>query len=145
MNCLKLGFEQHLKQTVKSPKRSLPNLASVFIWARYISLISPQGESLLRAGNYVTSGANGIFVPGVNKVEEIEILAASIDAPLNVMSLPNLTDVASLNHLGVKRFSIGNALSDATTCFIEEKAHSLLTQQNTASLYDNNPVKTTFK
>lgn len=119
-----------------------------FINARidtYFQLENPLNETINRAVDYVGAGASGVFVPGVSQGNEIKQLVDAIDAPLNVMSLPNLTDVASLNELGVKRFSVGNALSDATTAFIEQQCSQILTQQNTAGLYDIGKVKTVFK
>ena len=122
--------------------------ADFFINARidtYFQLENPLSETMSRARKYFISGANGIFVPGLNNSDEIEQVVGSTEAPLNVMSLASLTDVDSLNKLGVKRFSIGNALSDATTAFIEQKSSQILTQQNTASLYESCEVKTVFR
>ena len=50
-----------------------------------------------------------------------------------------------LNELGVKRFSIGNALSDSVIAFIEQQAQQVLSSQNTTSLYQHEDVKTQFK
>jgi len=119
-----------------------------FINARidtYFQLEHPLDETILRANQYYKSGANGIFVPGLCQSEEIKQIASAIKAPLNVMSLPNLTDAKSLNQMGVKRFSIGPALSNATTAFIERSAREVLTLENTKGLYDNCEVKTVFK
>jgi len=122
--------------------------ADFFINARtdtYLQCESPLAETRVRATAYVGCGASGIFVPGLSQDSEIEELATLIKAPLNVMSLPQLTDVGQLHSLGVKRFSIGNALSDATTVFIEQQARQLLTQANTKSLYQNGEVTTQFR
>ena len=119
-----------------------------FINARvdtYFQLKDPLNETISRSMNYVSSGANGIFVPGLSQSDEIKEIVNAINAPINVMSLPGLADVASLNELGVKRFSIGNALSDATTAFIEQQSHQILELQNTSGLYDNSIVKTVFR
>lgn len=119
-----------------------------FINARidtYFQLKDPQRETIDRAIDYVASGANGIFVPGISQSHDIEDLVNAIDAPLNVMSLPKLTDANQLNELGVKRFSTGNALSDATTAFIELQSRQLLSLKNTESLYLNGEVKTQFR
>lgn len=75
-------------------------------------------DTLERSKHYIESGADGIFVPGIQSSEEIRALAAAINVPLNVMSLPGLTDADTLYQLGVRRFSIGNALADANTAFI---------------------------
>jgi len=119
-----------------------------FINARidtYFQLDNPVDETIIRANQYHNSGANGIFVPGLSQNEEIKQVVSAIIAPLNLMSLPNLTDVNSLNQLGVKRFSIGPSLSNATTAFIESSAREVLALQNTKSLYNNCEVKTVFR
>jgi 2-methylisocitrate lyase-like PEP mutase family enzyme len=119
-----------------------------FINARidtYFQLKKPLQETIERAVSYVCKGADGIFVPGLNQSSEIKEVAKAIDAPLNLMSLPNLTNIDTLYELGVKRFSLGNSLSDATTAFIEQRAREILSSKNTASLYDNSGVKTEFR
>jgi len=122
--------------------------SDVFINARidtYFQLDEPLIETKNRSKAYVESGANGIFVPGVFFNEDIKIIVDSIDAPLNVMSLPNLTDVALMEKLGVKRFSTGPAFSNTVINFIERTSKSLLAQQSTASLYKNIDIQTVFK
>ncbi|WDE11553.1 isocitrate lyase/PEP mutase family protein [Thalassomonas haliotis] len=119
-----------------------------FINARtdtYLQLEQPLAQTISRGQAYIDSGASGLFVPGLSQAEDIRAVVAAIKAPLNVMSLPNLTDVEVLQQLGVKRFSIGNALSDAAIAFIESQADRLLTQKNSAGLYDHCEVKTAFK
>jgi len=122
--------------------------AEFFINARidtYLQKENPLNETIERATDYVSSGANGIFVPGLCANDEIERLVTSIDAPLNLMSLPNLTDINSLNELGVKRFSIGPVFSNAVISFIEESTRILFTEQNTKKLHANCNVTTSFK
>jgi len=119
-----------------------------FINARidtYFQLQEPQSETIERANAYVNSGANGVFVPGINQSHDIKALVEAIDAPINVLSLPDLTDVTLLNALGVKRFSIGNALSDSVIAFIEQQSQQVLSSQNTTSLYKHEEIKTQFK
>lgn len=118
-----------------------------FINARtdtYLQLEHPFEETISRAKQYIESGANGIFVPGLAQEDDIKKIVESINVPLNLMSLPHLTDVESLNNLGVKRFSIGNSLSDATTAFIEQQSQQIFTNKNTKNLYAHNGVKTVF-
>ncbi len=121
-----------------------------FINARtdtYLQKKNPLNETIERSIDYVSSGADGIFVPGICESDEIKKLVDAIDAPLNVMSLPNLTDIntSRLNELGVKRFSLGSAFSDATVSFIEESARMLFTKQNTGKLYTGCDIRTLFK
>jgi len=119
-----------------------------FINARidtYFQLSDPLNETISRAAAYVNSGADGIFVPGLSQSDEIKQLVNTIDAPINLLSLPDLADSNKLNELGVKRFSIGNGLSDAVTAFIEAQSHHMLTHKTTENLYTKDPIRTIFR
>jgi 2-methylisocitrate lyase-like PEP mutase family enzyme len=65
--------------------------------------------TLERAKHYVDAGADGIFVPGVRKEDEIAALADTLPVPLNVLFLPGLS-VPRLAELGVARISTGSLL-----------------------------------
>lgn len=93
-------------------------------------------ETIERAKAYVESGASGIFVPGIMKDNEIREIAHEVKAPLNVLSLPGLTNCQKLQKLGVKRFSFGNALSDKVIAFLEKNASTLLELNDTSNLYE---------
>ncbi|MFM9280752.1 isocitrate lyase/PEP mutase family protein [Paenibacillus jiagnxiensis] len=103
----------------------------------YFQLEAPFNETIDRAKAYVESGASGIFVPGVTEDDEIQQIAAQVKAPLNILSLPNLTSCNKLKELGVKRFSFGNALSDKIIACLEDNAAKLLELQDTSHLYEN--------
>lgn len=60
-----------------------------------------------------------------------------ISAPLNVLSLPGLTNCHKLKELGVRRFSFGNALSDKVIAYIEKNAQELVRLMDTSHLYEN--------
>jgi len=108
-----------------------------FINARtdtYFLLDNPLSETINRSKAYLESGANGIFVPGLSSDEDISNLIGAVNAPINVMSLPHLTDIKHLEKLGVKRFSTGPALSNAVISFIESESKLLLNQQRTEGL-----------
>lgn len=102
----------------------------------YFQRENPLLETIDRAKAYVESGASGIFVPGVTNDEEIKEMAFSVNAPLNVLSLPSLTDYNKLKELGVKRFSFGNALSDKIIAFLEKNAAQILEFKDTSHLYE---------
>jgi 2-methylisocitrate lyase-like PEP mutase family enzyme len=137
-------------EVIKSIRTKLDEhgYSDFFINARidtYFQLQDPQNETIERAHAYVNNGANGVFVPGVNQSHDIKELVEAIDAPINVLSLPDLIDCTLLNELGVRRFSIGNALSDSVIAFIEQQAQQVLRNQNTTSLYQHEAIKTQFK
>jgi len=118
-----------------------------FINARidtYIQNENPFDETIKRANAYVSSGANGVFVPSLFQLDEIEKMVKSIQAPLNIMSLPYLTECDDLNKMGVKRFSTGYAFSDAVISFIEKMASGLYAKRETKDLYTDHRISTSF-
>ncbi|PAQ14092.1 carboxyphosphonoenolpyruvate phosphonomutase [Bacillaceae bacterium SAOS 7] len=96
----------------------------------------PLMETIERAKAYVESGASGIFVPGLKEFEEIKEITMNVNAPLNVLSLPALTNCNKLKELGVRRFSFGNALSDKVMAYLEKNADELLAYMDTSHLYE---------
>lgn len=89
-------------------------------------------ETIDRAKAYAESGTSGIFVPGLSADEEIKEIVFHVNAPLNILSLPGLTNGTKLKELGVKRFSFGNALSDKMISLLEMNAAHLLECSDTA-------------
>ncbi|KGR85497.1 isocitrate lyase/PEP mutase family protein [Lysinibacillus odysseyi] len=102
----------------------------------YFQRQNPLMETIERAKAYVVSGASGIFVPGLKEDDEIKEIVLHVNAPLNVLSLPELTNCHKLKELGVKRFSFGNTLSDQVIDYIEKSAGELLASMDTAYLYE---------
>lgn len=102
----------------------------------YFQMLEPFSETIERAKFYVESGASGIFIPGLVDEEEIKAITSNIDAPINLLSLPGLTDCHKLKEIGVKRFSFGNALSDKIIAYLKMNASQILKEQNTACLYE---------
>ena len=102
----------------------------------YLQKENPLLETIERGRAYVDSGASGIFVPGVTSDEDIAEISSKIKAPLNVLSLPGLTNCNKLKELGVRRFSFGNALSDKVIAFMEMNTAQLFALKDTAHLYE---------
>ncbi|WP_422082164.1 isocitrate lyase/PEP mutase family protein [Ulvibacterium sp.] len=117
-----------------------------FINARIDTYIQGKGafETIARAKAYVESGVNGVFVPCLHQADEIKQIVKAIDAPLTVIALPNLTNLEHLTLLGVKRYSIGNALSDAVIAYTEKLAMEVRDSRNSAVLFEHAKVETIF-
>jgi len=100
-------------ETLSAIKQGLSDQdVEMFINVRSDVCLLNAGDSLeavlARLNTYQNSGADGLFVPGLTDTHHIQTIVNAQQVPLNVMSLPNLTDVESLRALGVKRFSMGN-------------------------------------
>ena len=78
-------------------------------------------ETIKRADLYKKAGANGLFVPCITALSEIENIVRHIELPLNVMCMPELTSFKALGKSGVKRISMGNVVFDNQTQYLTEQ------------------------
>lgn len=102
----------------------------------YFQKENPLTETIERGNIYVESGASGIFVPGVTSESDIRAIATQVAAPLNVLSLPGLTNGKLLREWGVRRLSFGNALYDKMAADLENTATHLFETTDTRSLHE---------
>jgi len=104
----------------------------------YLRNLAPEGERvaevLKRAALYKQAGANGLFVPGICKVEEIKAVVAGAGLPVNVMDWPGVPPVEELHQLGVARFSAGSGISQALWAVAADMAKSFLATGNAGPL-----------
>jgi len=72
-------------------------------------------DTIKRLQGFQEAGADVLFAPGLTTAEDISAVVRSVDRPVNVvMGLRNSRlSVAELSRLGVKRISVGSALSRA--------------------------------
>jgi 2-methylisocitrate lyase-like PEP mutase family enzyme len=102
-----IAAEQHAAK-ITAIKRRCPDL---FVNARIDSYWLAQDATveatLDRAAAYLAAGADGIFIPGVTDPVELRELTGHIDAPVNVLVVPELS-LTDLAELGVRRVSTGS-------------------------------------
>lgn len=87
-------------------------------------------ETEKRIQLYEKSGAEGIFIPGIEKKGDIKNVIDYIKLPVNVMCMPNLPDFKKLKELGVKRISMGNFLFDHMYNGFEKTLKSVIVSQS---------------
>jgi 2-methylisocitrate lyase-like PEP mutase family enzyme len=92
------------------------------------------GDTIMRLQAYQEAGADVLYAPGLSSREEIAAVVGSVDRPVNVlMGLQGVQlTLADLSALGVKRVSVGSALSRvAVGAFLraaqEMRAHGTFT------------------
>jgi 2-methylisocitrate lyase-like PEP mutase family enzyme len=83
-------------------------------------------ETKKRIQLYQNAGANGIFIPCIEKGNDIKTIVDSTSLPINVMCMPNLPNFETLTKLGVKRISMGNFLFDKMYNKFEESLQTVL-------------------
>lgn len=131
-------------EVLLSPRRQAERIAAaraaavaagtdLFINARtdvYLFQVGPEAsrfdEVVRRAQLYLGVGADGIFVPGVADGPTLGRLAAAIAAPVNAMVGPGAPDTAELYRLGIRRASLGPAITLAVAGQIRRVAAEVL-------------------
>jgi 2-methylisocitrate lyase-like PEP mutase family enzyme len=84
-------------------------------------------DTIARLQAFQLAGADVLFAPGLRTKEDIATVVRSVDRPVNViMGLPGeQLSLAELSELGVKRVSVGSALSRAALGEFLRAAHEL--------------------
>lgn len=75
--------------------------------------ISNLKDTISRLQAYQLAGADVLFAPGINTIDQIKTILSNTDKPLNVLvGLPNFNiSIETLKELGVQRISIGALLA----------------------------------
>jgi len=68
-------------------------------------------DTIKRLQAYQEAGADVLYAPGLNTASDIRSVIASVDRPVNVLTVRGLPPVAELAELGVARISVGGAFS----------------------------------
>ncbi|OIQ26526.1 isocitrate lyase/phosphoenolpyruvate mutase family protein [uncultured Vibrio sp.] len=138
--------ERHLSdstafaQTLESVRELLSNAdVDVFINVRsdafLLNVDNALDVSIARVGQYQQAGADGIFLPCIQKTEDIRSIVAATHLPVNVMCVPALPDFDELKQLGVQRISMGNFVYEAMLSSLSSLLSSVSKQQSFKPLF----------
>lgn len=94
-------------------------------------------ETLARARRYRDAGCDGLFVPAACAPEDLRELVAGTTLPVNVMILPQLSPVAELEALGVRRVSAGGAIAEAACGLTRRAATELLREGRYDAMFES--------
>ncbi|MDO6687512.1 MULTISPECIES: isocitrate lyase/PEP mutase family protein [unclassified Agarivorans] len=123
----------HVKQQLSQQK------IDVFINVRSdVFLLNTQDaieQAKQRIALYTAAGANGIFLPCLEKAEDIQAICEFSELPINVMCMPHLADFTQLQAWGVKRISMGNFLFENMQQHLKTQLNRITLQQSFASLF----------
>jgi len=92
-------------------------------------------ETKKRIKLYEKAGANGIFIPCIEKENDIKTIVNSTTLPINVMSMPNLPTFETLTKIGVKRISMGNFVFDKMYSQFEQITKHIINQNSFKSIF----------
>lgn len=116
----------------------------LFVNARtdvYLRGLAPPAEraaaTLARAQLYRDAGCDGLFVPGLSDPAEITAVVAAARLPVNLMTTPGLAPPPRLQAMGVRRLSVGTALSRAAWGLVRRLSRELLQGAGYGALFDD--------
>jgi 2-methylisocitrate lyase-like PEP mutase family enzyme len=84
-------------------------------------------DVIARAAAYAEAGADSLFVPGLLDLDILAALTGKVSLPVNVMAGPGAPDVAALRAVGVRRVSLGQAITQAAYTLARRAAAEVLT------------------
>ena len=87
-------------------------------------------ETIKRITYFEKAGADGIFIPCIEKEDDIKRIMKNTSLPINVMCMPNLPDFAVLKEIGVNRISMGNFLFDYMLKELEQALNNVVNEQS---------------
>ncbi|MBT1696630.1 isocitrate lyase/PEP mutase family protein [Fulvivirgaceae bacterium PWU4] len=94
-----------------------------------------QQETAARLEIYGNTGADGIFLPCISHAQDITEALNNTSLPLNVMCIPGLPCLDTLNGLGVKRASMGPFLFNKVYTQAGELSQAVLADKSFAPLF----------
>jgi len=102
----------------------------------------PEGrldDVLTRAAAYAQAGADSLFVPGLLDLGTLATLTGKSPMPVNVMAGPGAPDIATLRAAGVRRVSLGQAISQAAYTLARKAAAEALSAGTYNAIADADP------
>lgn len=108
-------------------------------------------NAVTRAKAYQKAGADCIFIPGLNNMEDIQNFRKEISCPINLLASSQMPSLIDLSYVGIERISCGlgpfratiNLLKTISDEIINEHTfHHMtndeMTYKNITALMDNN-------
>jgi 2-methylisocitrate lyase-like PEP mutase family enzyme len=88
--------------------------------------INDLDDTIRRLCAYRDAGAAAVYAPGLVDLASIERVVTSVAVPVNVLLIPGGPTVAQLTNVGVRRVSLGSALSRIAHGAVVDAAKKLL-------------------
>lgn len=85
-------------------------------------------DVIARAAVYAEAGADCLFVPGLIDLEPLAFLVKATSLPVNVMAWPGAPTVAEFQAAGVRRVSLGTAVTQSAYTVAQRAAVEALTK-----------------
>jgi 2-methylisocitrate lyase-like PEP mutase family enzyme len=94
----------------------------------HIHGVDDLADTIARLQAYREAGADVLYAPGLTGIGDIRQVVTSVDAPVNVLALPQAPSVAELAEAGVARISIGGGFAYVAMGAVAKAARELREQ-----------------
>ncbi len=94
----------------------------------YLHGLPDLADTIRRLQAYQEAGADVLYAPGLTSLADIAAVVASVDRPVNVLTLPGAPAVPQLAAAGVRRISVGSMFSNAALGALVSAGRELLEQ-----------------
>ena len=85
-------------------------------------------DTVARLRRYEEAGADVLYAPGVERLQDIELIVSSVKRPVNVLIRPGTPPLSRLADIGVARVSVGGALAFLAYGSVATAAKELLNE-----------------
>ena len=92
----------------------------------HIRGIDDLDDTIARLGAYRDAGADAVYAPGLQVLDQIAAVVEAVGVPVNVLALPGAPSLKELESVGVRRVSTGSLLASAAYRALVEGADELL-------------------
>jgi 2-methylisocitrate lyase-like PEP mutase family enzyme len=89
-------------------------------WGELVGESLRVGEAIRRGQSYAHAGADGLFVPGVHRADDIRTICDEVAVPVNVLAWHGLPDAQALAGLGAARLSAGSTIARTAMGKVEQ-------------------------
>ncbi|MBI5274894.1 MAG: isocitrate lyase/phosphoenolpyruvate mutase family protein [Burkholderiales bacterium] len=104
-------------------KFTLVGRAENYLWGR-----KDLADTIRRLQAYQEAGADVLFAPGVQSLDDIATIVKSVDRPVNVIGTGLNCTLADLEAIGVRRISVGGSLARVALGALEKAGREMLEQ-----------------
>jgi len=124
---MRLGFKFTLTARAENHIRGNPNLA----------------DTIARLQAYETAGADVLYAPGLQSLEEISAVCRAVSKPVNVLARPEM-NVQDIFDAGAQRVSVGGSLAWAAVRALVDSAVTIRDTGDLSVLAANSPPEEWF-
>lgn len=97
-------------------------------------------DTIARLRAYEEAGADVLYAPGLETVDEIRAVCSAVSRPVNVLTLPGLT-LAAIVEAGAQRVSVGGVLTWVVVGAMAAVATQILETGDLSSLATELPLE----